>query len=561
MNRVEEQQLLEETIDLAEVVQTQGQNAVEEEITEIPVEQITAITSYQETIEQQKQTIDEIESDIRGMKQKPLVRTYLVILAIVVVLSLIGMIYFMTRQKNSTAVFFSVITGFLALVACAAGIVEGYRFLKIQRLLEKIQKPLSETAAMNHQEKAEGLAAFDEIKQQLNSVTLLTTIIGQDIKRMAKKFQTLRCVSYEDKIRIIELQQHLAQLNSQIDKEVDQNERLQEEIVHVTTTQQTYYDDLNHLNEQIQSVPALKNDFHIALDKYNNLGGEKAEQTITQDWKAKVDETEYALSKIRDEKDAVSEKIVELKSELDKSDRYFKKATDETQKKKARCEQDRQNLLKKIEHAQKDFESANRNIVETNQKLREVTSNINLAQNETERQQLIKERVELETLIRKHVNISEKAKNFVDTTSITDIDLNITQLSSDIVSIEKQALEKNRIISEEARRYQAEFNRKCREEEQMEEVLHTRQSQRQEALRPFLEQVEAMINLNNKIRDILERKREDKPALEAKIIGITNRLDNLTVEKATIEMRISDDLQRQGLVLDEINNLANNFID
>lgn len=560
MNKVEEQQLLEETIDLAEVVQTEELDTIEA-LTEIPVEQITAITSYQETIEQQRQTIDEIESDIREMKQKPLVRTYLIILAVVVVLSLIAMIYFMTRQKDSTAVFFSVITGFLALVACAVGIIEGYRFLKIQRLLEKIQKPLSETAAMNHQEKAEGLASFDEIKQQLNSVTLLTTIIGQDIQRMAKKFQTLRCVSYEDKIRIIELQQHLALLNSQIEKEVDQNERLQEEIVHVTTTQQSYYDDLNHLNEQIQSVPALKNDFHIALDKYNNLGGEKAEQTITQDWKIKIDETEYALSKIRDEKDAVSEKIDELKNELDKSDRYFRKATDETQKKKARCEQDRQNLLKKIEHAQKDFESANRNIVETNQKLREITSNINLAQNETERQQLIKERVELEALIRKHVNISEKAKNFVDTTSITDIDLNITQLSSDIVSIEKQALEKNRIISEEARKYQAEFNRKCREEEQIEEVLHTRQSQRQEALRPFLEQVEAMINLNNKIRDILERKREDKPALEAKIIGITNRLDNLTVEKATIEMRISDDLQRQGLVLDEINNLANNFID
>lgn len=561
MNKIEEQQLLEETIDLAEIVPVEEFVAETEIATEIPIEQISAITNYQETIEKQKQTIDEIKEDIRELKQKPLVRTYLIILAAITVLSLVLMFYFMMGKKDATAVFFGVIFGFLALLACAAGIIEGYKFLKIQRILEKIQKPISETAAMNHQEKADGLALFEEIKHQLNSITLLATIIGQDVKRMVKKFKTLRCVSYEDKIRIIELQQHLEMLNVQLDKEVDQNERLQEEIVHVTTTQQSYYDELNQLNEQIQSVPALKNDFHIALDKYNNLGGEKAEQALTQEWNTKIDETNYALSILENEKSVLGGKIEALKSESEQSEHYFQKATAELMKKKVRCEQDRQNLLKKIDHAQKDFESANRNIVETNQKAREITNRINTTQDEMERQQLIKERGDIETLLRKHINISEKAKTFIDTTSITDIDLNITQLSKDIISIEKQAQEKNNSISEEIRRSQSEFNHKCREEEQLKEVLNIRQGQRKEALRPFLEQVETMINLNNKIREILERKREDKPALEAKIIGITNRLDNLTVEKATIEMRISDDLKRQGLVLDEVNNLANNFID
>lgn len=560
MSTIDEKQLTEDTINLTEVIKYDEEMASPQN-DNFDMNHVESVSQFQNEIETQERSILKIREIVQHIKHRNTVTVYLGALGVTTAIGVIATLYFFTRPKSSMTIFLSVL---IAVISLALGIIlaiEGYKFLQIRKFLEKIEKPLLETSAMNHREKLQSLEMFDKIKEQLNGITLLTTLIGPDVKQAALKFHTLRCVSYEDKVRIVELKEYVSKFKVQIEKEIDQDRRLQEEIVNVTTNQQSYIDELNELNDQIKSVPTLKNDFGISYERYNNLGGEKAEQAIAQEWKQRINDTEQALKLIQHEKDELATKLAELRQESVKNEKDAKKLKEELSKKQAKLEQDKQNLLKKIDHAQSDFEAANQNILETNQKLRELNARISVTQDEETRQQLLSQKEQIENQIRKHVNISEKAKNFIDTASVTDIDLNAAQIQADIFKVNQKEDERRRHLEQEINKIQNELNRRSRDVVQTEELLNIRQSQRQEALRPFQEQVEIMLNLNKKIREISERKRDEKPSLEAKIVGITQRLDNLIMEKSGLELKIKDDQQRVVLIEDEIRNLSNNFID
>lgn len=561
MNKVDEMQLFEDTINLDEVVESGSlltDDATPFDINTLPQPQ--TVVEFEEAITLQNKTMQKINGLVEDVKQKSIVKGYIGVLAFIAVVCIIAMIYFMVR-KDSVAIFLSIVLGAAAVIVCGAGAFEGYRFFKIQKHLETMKKPLVETSAMNHQEKVDGLSELKTIQEMLNGITLLTSFIGTEITAIAEQFQSLRCISYEDKMHIIESQKTIKSINQQIEKDLDQDSRFRDEINEVYAMQQGYEDELFQLNEDIKQVPTLKNDFGIALEKYNNLGGETLEQMLNQDWKQKIDEATATLAEAKHERESLDAQLAEERSELEKSDKYYQKELDGLVKQKKKLEQEKQNTMKKVEHAQQDFEKASQNLVEANRHLHDLKARLATESDDEKRKQLLHDVEQTENQVKKHQSVSEKARIFVDTTSVIDIDLKVSQLQSEIVGMSQQAEEKHHYFETEINKIQTDLNLKIREVAKGEEILEKRQLQRQEALRPFQEQVEIMVNLNNQIRDILERKREVKPSLEAKIIGVSNRLENLNVEKSALVTKITDQQNRVDFITQEIVNLSNNFID
>lgn len=563
MSTIDETQLFEDTINLDEVVASDENTVIiHDEVDEslFQTNRIEGVSAFQEQILLQEKSITEIRGILQNIQRKNTVMLYLGALVSALVIAVIAMFFFMTRSKDSLMFFLSLLSGFIALVAFGVALFEGFKFFQIRREMEVIDKKVLKDNAMNIDEKKQGLEAFDKLKEQLNGVTFLTTLVGADIKKAALEFQTLRYISDVDKARILELREHSTAIQSEVRKAIDQRKRLEEEIVNVTTNKQTYVSDLEYMNEEIRSIPTLKNNFGIAHDRYNNLGGEKAEQTLEHEWQVRVEEIEFALKTVQSEKEKVSEQLEILKKEAENKYKEAKNIKSDNDKKRNKLEQDKQNLLKKIQHAHTDLETASQNIINTNEKVREIETKMIHAQNEAERNQLTVQRGRLEDQLKKHMSISEKAKNFIDTSNVAEFDLRIASVQSDLLKHTKEMDDMIHFYEGEVNKLQNELNRKSREVIQTEETMHQRQLQRQEALRPFQEQVEIMLGLDKKIREIMQKDRVEKPSLEAKIAGVTQRIDNLTMEKSALETKVRDDKQRLDLVEAEIQNLSNNFI-
>lgn len=563
MSTINETELLEDTIDFDVDIDGIGHTGetpvLDHAFSENKVEAGRG-SIFQERIQLQEKSIAKIQAILQQGQKKMFILAYFGLLGFIGFVSAIAVLYFMSRSKESTMFFFGILAGFISLVTFAVLILEGYKFLQLRRYMNYISVDLLKDNAMNIEEKQTGLTTFNKIKDVLNGVTMLAVFLGTEIKEAAVEFQTLRCISDVDKARILELREHELVFVERVNKALDQRQRLEEEIIHVTTNQSNYMKELELLNESIRSIPALKNDFGISHDRYNNLGGEAAEQALENEWKTRVDEVLGNLQILEGEKARVSEQLEATKKEAEQKYNESKKVKNDKEKQRTKLEKDKQALGKKINHAHADFESASKNIVETNEKIRQIDSRLLQNLPETERQQLLSERKHLEDQMRKHVNVSEKAKIFIDTSNPTEFDLRIASIQSDLLKHTQETEEMIHFYEGEVNKLQNELNRKMRELMQAEETLKLRQSQRQTALMPFQEQVEIMLALDKKIRDIMQKERDEKPSLEAKIAGVTQRIDNLSVEKATLEIKIRDDKQLLSSIEDEIQNLSNNFI-
>lgn len=560
MSTINETELLEDTIDF-DLDGAESDTIIidDSEFSESRVEAGRG-SIFQERIQIQEESIVNIQTNLQQAQKKTMVLAYLGILGVVALVSGIAVLYFMSKSKDSTMFFFGIVSGLISLVSFVVVILEGYKFLQLRRYMNYISVDLLKDNAMNIEEKQKGLDTFNKVRDILNGMTLLTTFLGNDIKDTALEFQTLRCISDADKARILELREHELVFVERVNKALDQRKRLDDEIIHVTTNQTNYMKELEVLNEAIRSIPALKNDFGISHDRYNNLGGEAAEQALEHEWKTRIDEVLASVQLLEGERTHLSEQLDSTKKEAEQKYNESKKVKSEKEKQRTKFEKEKQALLKKIEHAHADFESASKNIVETNEKTRQIEAKLLQNITEVERNQLLTERKHLEDQMRKHLNVSEKAKNFIDTANPTEFDLRIASIQSEQLKYTQETEEMLHFYEGEVHKLQNELNRKARELTQAEETLKLRQSQKQAALMPFQEQVEIMLGLDKKIRDIMQKERDEKPSLEAKIAGVTQRIDNLTVEKSTLEIKIRDDKQLLTSIEDEIQNLSNNFI-
>lgn len=563
MSTIDETQLLEDTIDF-DAVTADDESIVGADDSSIdntfPIDRVQAGSAFQEQIQLQEKSIAQIQDVLEQIQKKNVVIFYFGILGVVFLIAGISVLFFMSQSKASTMFFLGLVAGLVALGTMLVLILEGYKFLQIRRHMNYVSTVVLKDNAMNTEEKKQGLQAFVKLKELLNGVTFLTSLIGNDIQIAALEFQTLRCISDSDKARILELRDHEFAVVENVNKELDQHKRLEEEIVNVTMSQQTYMKELEAINEAVRSIPSLKNDFGISHDRYNNLGGETAEQALEHEWKTRIDEITATLHTAEGEKERVSEHLESLKKEAEQKYNEAKKVKTEKKKKKNQLEKDKQALLKKIEHAHSDFESASKNIIETNERMREIDAKLLTVTTEEERNHLNADHRRLEDQMKKHMSVSEKAKNFIDTSNSTEFDLYIATVQSELLKCTQETEEMIHFYEGEVNKLQNELNRKMREVMQSEETLKLRQSQRQAALMPFQEQVEIMLGLDKKIRAIMQKEREEKPSLEAKIAGVTQRIDNLTVEKNALEIKVRDDKERLALIEAEIQNLSNNFI-
>lgn len=563
MSTIDEAQLLENTINLGEVIVNDEQNSPQEEVSaesELQMSRVAAMATFQEQIRLQEVSIETIKTTFKQVHKKSAVMIYLGLLFVVFIASGIAMFVFLAQSKNSSMFFLGLLTGALALVSLLVLIVEGFKFYQIRREIDFIDANLLQDNALNVNEKKQGLASLEKIKSGLNGITFLTSLIGNEIKTAALEFQTLRCISDNDKMRINELREHEKNIKEVVRKDVDQSKRLDDEIINVTKSQQAHITELEQLNAAIRSIPTLRNEFGIAHDRYNNLGGDAAEQALEHEWKTRVDEVEQGLKIVQTEKGKVSEKLDQMKKEAEQKYTESKNVKSENDKKQNKLEKEKQNLLKKIEHAHADFDSANKNITETNEKLHEIEMKMAQVTNEAERAQLVADRARLEDRMKKHVNVLEKAKSFIDTSNPTEFDMRIASVQGELLKYNRETEEMIQFYEGEVNKLQNELNRKNREVVQLEDTLKNRQTQRQTALRPFQEQVEVMLGLDKKIREIMQKERGEKPSLEAKIAGITQRIDNLTAERSALEIKVRDDKSRLVLIEDEIQSLGNNFI-
>lgn len=516
-----------------------------------------------EQVEEQKTSINRIKEALQAIEKKRVVYYYFTLLGIGG-LVLFGLTLFTGIQSgnNSSMLVVAVVSGVLLLSLLSFTCIEAYRFFKIRRDASVIRKNILLDNALNPEEKSEGIRLFEKMREQVNAVTALSYLLGDDVKSGAIDFKELHCISFADKERIIALRGHITSLQEQVVSLDDQVKRYDVEVNEIIETQNKYVIELTEIVNEYKTIPSLKNDFNITLEKYQNIGGERAELILENEWRGKVGEIELQLTSARQELQGNEENLSKHKKDSETTLSEFDHSKKELEKELKRLEKSLGEETKKQNNAIKLAAQSNEEIKKTNSEIEELKAQVAAIENPAEHAAVDTRVQRQEEKLQRLLRDQHKAEGMISHSSI------ISEIETKIVKTQNDLVVQNRISNERQMEFEQQIHQLANvvsknkmNVHQVEDQFNERVSQREEALKPYQSLIAVMLQIDKKIRATNERYVNERPGLEAKIAGTDQRLQNMKTEKVNVEMQLHAQKQSLNQSEFEIETLSNNFVE